>query len=165
MAATGSLIADLKWAPGGTRASAFPPASRLPRLPPLSDEEGTPPPPQIRKTPSARYPNANSGFAMSAGRPRRRVKLKGGAPRGNRNAQKSGCHTLALREFRRALGLYVRALKAQVAQARAAIPRQPQRSVYTVIRPDRCYVRTRCAALPRQLGDKLADALQPRAAA
>src|SRR5206468_1032104 len=159
---------DLKWAPDSTAAPAFLPALGLPKLPRLPNGEGTPVPPQIRKTTSGRSAifisnlaslsspacgggaerseaeggpafapsgasrhlprrrgRKESGFVSASPRPLLRVKAKGGAPRGNRNAQKSGCHTRAVREFRRALALYVRTLKAQVELARVAIPRRP----------------------------------------
>src|SRR5690348_8789922 len=79
----------------------------------------------------------------NAARPRLRLKSKGGAPRGNRNAQKSGCHTRAFREFNRALRFYVRLVKAQLAPLRAALPRPQRRIFYEIVRPERCYVRTR----------------------
>jgi hypothetical protein len=63
MAAVGSLVADLKWAPDSTAECAFPLASRLPRLPLLRAEEGTPLPPQIRKTTSGRSARFTSNLA------------------------------------------------------------------------------------------------------
>jgi hypothetical protein len=51
-----------------------------------------------------------------------RTKSKGGAPRGNRNALKSGAHTAALQEFAKALGAYLRELKAVLALMKAALP-------------------------------------------
>ena len=89
-AATGSAIADLKWSP---RDPVIPVRLRLPDLPALPNAEGGPPPPQIRKTTSGHFRNRLNGLAPQ----RPRVKSKGGAQRGNRNAQTSGCHTSAFR--------------------------------------------------------------------
>jgi hypothetical protein len=90
------------------------------------------------------------------------VKPKGGARRGNRNAQTSGCHTVAFRQFQHALALYVRMLKTQRATLRALIPRQPKRIFYEVVTRERCYVRTRRGSAARFVqfaaGHRLADA-------
>src|SRR5947199_2146418 len=104
---------------------------------------GAPHPPAFCKTTSGRFSSRISSLAGPPTRPVLRAKSKGGAPRGNRNAQKSGCHTAAFREFKRALAHYVRALKAELAARRAALPRQRKRIFYEVVTPERCYVRTR----------------------
>jgi hypothetical protein len=63
-AATGSVIADLKWAPRTTLLN-VPLRLHLPPLPPLPDlEEAPPPPPQIRKTTSGGFFSRNSGLAF-----------------------------------------------------------------------------------------------------
>src|SRR6476646_4630447 len=83
-AVTGSAIADIRWMPRGTGFHELPIRLRLPKLPPLPDEEeGTPPPPNFRKTTASRFRNPISGLAGRPATPR--VKSKGGAPFGNRN--------------------------------------------------------------------------------
>ncbi len=160
-AATGSAIADIRWAPAGATLFQLPVRLRLPGLPPLPEGEGGSPPPDFRKTTSGGFANEFSGlkhslpnetcallsspacgggaecersehkaeggearvpppsrYARHLPRERGRIvrlKSKGGAPRGNRNAQKSGCHSAAFRQFRRELALYVRTLKAELA--------------------------------------------------
>src|SRR6185437_4507635 len=72
-----------------------------------------------------------------------RVKSKGGAPRGNRNALKSGGHTAASREFYKALRLYRSQLRIALAPL-LALPQPPKRLFVLYEQPNRCYVRTRC---------------------
>jgi hypothetical protein len=141
-AVTGSMIATIRWAPADSGVSALPVRPGAPKLPPLPNLEG-PPPPNFYKTTSGGFSNRISRLAVPTARPRLRVKSKGGAPRGNRNAHKSGCHTAAFREFSRALALYARMLKAELAVLRAALPRVPARIVCEIVTPRRCYVRTR----------------------
>lgn len=57
--------------------------------------QDTPPPPPFRKnakTTSRRFSSENKGLI--------KAKSKGGAPRGNRNALKTGRHTREMREMR-----------------------------------------------------------------
>jgi hypothetical protein len=145
-AATGSMIANVRWVSADGGLSALPLRLRVPRLPPLPKEEGGPHPPAFCKTTSGRFSSGISSLAGPPTRPVLRAKSKGGAPRGNRNAQKSGCHTAAFREFKRALALYVRTLKAQLALLRAMLPRARRRITYEIVTPRRCYVRTRRGA-------------------
>ncbi|HSC19793.1 MAG TPA: hypothetical protein VLC74_12865, partial [Rhizomicrobium sp.] len=154
-AATGSAMADIKWAPAST-AFMLPIGLCLPPLPRLP-EEGEGPPAEFCKTTSAAISRRNSGLRLAG---RLRIKSKGGAPKGNRNAQKSGAHTAAFRQFRRELAAYVGALKAQLAAIRAALPRPKTRMIYAVVRPERCYVRVRRSGRPVQLSaaHRLADA-------
>jgi hypothetical protein len=115
----------------------------LPRVPVLP-KEGAPPTPRIRKTTASGFAREISGLSSPArGRIRVCVKSKGGAPRGNCNALKTGCHTKAFRDFRRAVIFYVRAIKAEMALLRTLLPPLRQRVVCYTIRPERCYVRTR----------------------
>jgi hypothetical protein len=136
---TAKAIGDLEWAP---RDAALPVGLRLPQLPSLPKEGEAPSPENPKTTPSGISSRIN-GLTHRRSPVRRRVKSKGGAPRGNRNAQKAGCHTLALREFHRALAVYVRTLKAELSPLSAVLPRRPKRVFYLVTRPERCYVRTR----------------------
>jgi hypothetical protein len=134
MAATGSAIARLRHA--GEAAKILPLALlRLPDLPPVP-AEGEGGPCRIGKT------TAGGISSSSKDLPRRRAKSKGGAPRGNRNAQTTGCHTAAFQEFGRALTAYSRELKVRLALLTAALPRQPRRVLYLIETPTRCYTRT-----------------------
>ena len=89
--ANGHAIADLKHAPGPI---SLPVRWRLPKLPSLPKMEGgTPPPPHFHKTTSSGISCEISGLAKCPAKSRLRRKSKGGAPRGNTNAQKSGSNT------------------------------------------------------------------------
>src|SRR5581483_9499494 len=92
-AATGWALAALKWAPRHSGMADLAVGLRLPKLPPLPDSGGSPPPHKICKTTSGGFANRNSHLTATRANPRLAVKPKGGAPKGNRNAQKSGCHT------------------------------------------------------------------------
>jgi hypothetical protein len=99
---------------------------RLPKLPVFPNAGtlggGTPPPPEIRKTTSGHFSNEISGLRGKIAKPRLRTKAKGGAPKGNRNARTSGAHTAEFREFRRAVSLYVKLVRAQLAPSRRPAP-------------------------------------------
>src|SRR5690349_11267719 len=147
-ARTGAATADLKWAPQSS-----PPGPRvrlrLPRLPSLPEIENTPLPlNESAKQPPGCLAGKSAAYSPKTGRRRLRPKPKGGAPRGNRNAQKPGCHSRAFQEFRRALTRYVRTLNAQLTALRALRPRQRKRIFYEVVTSERCYVRTRRASPP-----------------
>ena len=101
-----------------------------PTVPPL---RGGPPPPQAGEDKGP--PGVRRRGAV-------RAKPKGGAPRGNRNARKSGAHTHALRKFHRELAHYRRMLRLELALLRAALPRARTRAFHAIVRPERCYVRT-----------------------
>jgi hypothetical protein len=95
--ANGHAIADLKHLPGHV----IPPVRLcLPRLPALPKMEGgTPPPPHFHKTTSGGISCETSSLAKPPAKPRLPVKLKGGAPRGNRNARKSGAQRASFVNF------------------------------------------------------------------
>src|SRR5690242_13940086 len=61
-AATGSVLADLKWVPTDAALFALPVRLRLPKLPPLPNMEGGPPPPHFRKTTSEGFSNEISSL-------------------------------------------------------------------------------------------------------
>jgi hypothetical protein len=84
-AATGSAMADIRWAPADAALFLLRGGLGLPKLPQLPDiEDGTPPPRKFHKTTSGRIPVQNSSLALAG---RVRVKSKGGAPKGNQNAR------------------------------------------------------------------------------
>jgi hypothetical protein len=89
-----------------------------------------------------------------------RVKSKGGAPKGNRNALRTGCHTKAFRQFRRAVVLYARTVTAQMKLLRTLLPAPQPRVVTFVTRPERCYVRTRMCGRAMSAGSNLRPRLQ-----
>jgi len=69
-------------------------------------EGDTPTPPPIlknAKTTSGRFPSKSRGLTKS--------KPKGGAPLGNRNALKTGCHTSQIRQLRRSVSEILRGSK------------------------------------------------------
>jgi hypothetical protein len=66
------------------------------------------------------------------------VKSKGGAPKGNGNAQTSGCHTAVFQAFGRALNAYGEELKALLALLTATLPRPRKRVLYLIEMPTRC---------------------------
>src|SRR4051812_26456967 len=136
MAATGGAIASLRHAGEGAEGLRLAPFALpgLPRLP----EEGEGVPSQIRKT----TPGGISSPVSGLERPQLREKSKGGAPRGNRNALTSGCHTAAFQEFGQTLVAYRKMLRAQLAILTAVLPRQPRRVLYLIETPTRCYTRT-----------------------
>jgi hypothetical protein len=115
MAATGSAIAPLRHAGKGAQSLLIAPFA-LPKLPHLP-EEGEGVPSQIRKTTPGAISCGNNGLPESR---RPRVKSKGGAPRGNPNAQTSGCHTAEFRQFGRALNAYAEELQARALSHRDA---------------------------------------------
>src|SRR5690242_5854710 len=61
-AATGSVLADVRWAPPSCSLADLPIRLRLPQLPPLPDMEGGPPPPRFRKTTSGGFCSGMSGL-------------------------------------------------------------------------------------------------------
>jgi hypothetical protein len=148
IAATLDLLPALKSAPRHTALPGFPPLS-LPEIPSPPHREGGPPPPIFRKTTGSRLSNRNRDLGSPSSPAKRgsktplRVKSKGGAPKGNRNALKTGCHTRGFRAFRRAVLLYARTVKAEMALLRTLLPASQPRVVTLVSRPERCYVRTR----------------------
>ena len=87
IAETGSAISRLHHAAIGAESLCVA-SLRLPRLPTLPElpaiKEGDPPPLESRKTTPSRISNPVRGL---------QIKAKGGAPKGNANARKSGCHT------------------------------------------------------------------------
>jgi len=78
MAATGSVIAELKWTPRGSSLSAL--GLRLPKLPRLPEAvEGSPPPPKICKTTPDRISSPINSLTDHRSKGSR-VKSRGGAP-------------------------------------------------------------------------------------
>lgn len=129
------------------RPLALPIRLRLPRLPQLPRDGGVPPP-QHPKTTSNRLSREISGLAARVRRPTLKIKPKGGAPRDNRNARKSGCHTSEFREFRQALSRYRRDMEAPLAPLRLVLPRPRKRVFYEIVRPDAVLCAPAAAARP-----------------
>jgi hypothetical protein len=57
------------------------------------------------------------------------VRNKGGAPRGNRNALRTGCHTAEMRAFRREISLFLRRARVNLAFAKAWLAAERQRPI------------------------------------
>jgi len=107
---TAEVLARMEAAPA-ILVEALPRAGlRQPELPDLPDAREGPSPFEKLENNLGRFFEHPQQFAPSSFLPRKRgrkenarlrTKSKGGAPRGNRNAQKAGCYTAELHAFRR----------------------------------------------------------------
>lgn len=159
MAATGSAIARLRAASGRSAVLNLG-APRLPSLPHVPGGEGDPPPLVFSKTTSGGFANRINRLENEPAK-RPRAKPKGGAPRGNGNARKSGCHTAAFQEFGRSLSAYRRELRVQLDRLAKAVPRSPRRVLYLIETPTRCYARVLLKGRPAQDRDNAAGSASP----
>ena len=75
---------------------------------------------RILKSIESRKPHGNSRLAK-IGLPKPRVKKRAGAPKGNRNAWKTGLHTAEIRDLRRRIAAFHRRARAAVAHAEDVI--------------------------------------------